>query len=430
MKLAKYKLPTLALLFVLPVFLTACTLADLPVIGSYFESEPEPVTLTYWGLWEDPATMQSLIDQYQEMYPYVTINYDDRSVISLSDHKERVFQRIDSGDVDIVRVHNTWVKPLSGSLSAVPEAYFSVANFQNAFYPVVSDDVLVDGNLYGIPLYFDGLVLVYNKDHFEELGQSNPPTGWEELRSLALALTIKTGDLNDVFERAGIAMGTANNIPHFADIIGLLWAQADVQIPTDLDTKKAKDALSFYLNFAQEDGVWSNDMPDAKTAFATEKLSMLFLPTWGILDLLNANPSLNIGVAPVPQVRPSDPVTWGTYYIEVVPEASANKAEAWRFINFLAEPEQQMALYDKAASAPGRVFGPPYSLVSLSGELTSDPYVGAVIKTAPFAKSNIFADRAGNDEIVRYLLNVVNLVSSEEITEDQALSELKQVTSQ
>ena len=36
----------------------------------------QPVTLTYWGLWESEEIMQPLIEQYAQENPHVTINYE------------------------------------------------------------------------------------------------------------------------------------------------------------------------------------------------------------------------------------------------------------------------------------------------------------------------------------------------------------------
>ena len=228
------KLAAVALLLTLSVTLTACTLQDLPVIGKYLGGgNSGSVTLTMWGLWEKPEVMDVLIKKYQETYPNVTINYEDRSVLNPNDYKDRVFSRANQAlGADIISVHNSWVPALRGELAPVPANIMDVTTFQSTFYPVAADSAIQDGKIYALPLYYDGLVLVYNKDHFAEIGQTTPPTAWEEFRRIALRLRTVSGAKGETLVRAGAAVGTANNIDHFSDILGLMWSQAGGAIPT------------------------------------------------------------------------------------------------------------------------------------------------------------------------------------------------------
>ncbi|KKS20546.1 MAG: Extracellular solute-binding protein, family 1 [candidate division WWE3 bacterium GW2011_GWC1_41_7] len=182
---------TLALLVVLSFALTACTLQDLPVVGKYFGGSGSPasgpVSLTVWGLWEDRDIMEGLILKYQETHENVTITYDDRSILNPRDYKERVLTQISGSlDADVVLVHNSWVPRITANLSPMPSSLMDVNTYKSTFYPVAADSAVVGGNIYAVPFYYDGLVLVYNRDHFDEVGQQEPPTAWEEFRVLAL----------------------------------------------------------------------------------------------------------------------------------------------------------------------------------------------------------------------------------------------------
>ncbi|HXK52382.1 extracellular solute-binding protein [Candidatus Nomurabacteria bacterium] len=384
------------LLPIISLFLAGCTIQDLPVIGGLFGGggkTTEPVTLVFWGLWEDSGVMNVLIQKYQEQNPNVTINYEDRSIMTTVDYKERIFTRSQqSSGIDLALVHNTWVPDLVTLLAPMPKNLMDVSQYTTSYYPVAAQSAVFDGEIYAVPAYYDGLVLVYNKKHFKEIGQNFPPTAWEEFRRLAIELTVRGPD--GELKRGGAAIGTAKNIDHSTDIVGLMMAQAGIAVPEQMDTKPAQDALTFYTNFAKVDKVWSEAMPNATEAFTKEQASMIFVPTWQILDILKAMPNINdVGVAAVPQALIDNPVSWGSFWMYAVPSNSTNSAVAWDFINFLAQPEQQQLYFSEASKI--RAFGPPYSAVSLK-DTVANPYITPVLDSAPFAKSSEIAGRAGN----------------------------------
>lgn len=429
----KNKTITAIFLLLVPLFLTACTLSDIPVVGKYFGAgtggvtKPGvPVSLNMWGLWETPDIMDVLIKNYQTQDSLVTINYEDRSVNNLNDYKSSVFTRLKQGDLpDIVMVHNSWLPFIKEYLQPAPSDVVGAQDFSQRYYPVAIEASVVGSDVYAVPAHHDGLVLVYNKDHFSEIDQVSPPTAWEEFRRVALALTVRTEEEGLV--RAGAAIGSANNIDFFSDIVGLMFAQAGVSVPSGIDSRAAQDALSFYTLFLKSDGVWSDSFPEASKAFSAGKVSMIFIPTWNLLDIVRANPGMNIGVAPVPQAVAENPVSWGSFWMYAVPKSSPNSKAAWKFINFISQDDQQLALFNE--SSKYRPYGAPFSSVTLAsqaGQSASSQYIKPVLNTAPFAKSSVFSARSGNNTEVEALRTAVNAVLSGEITSEQALKTCKE----
>ncbi|KKS31388.1 hypothetical protein A2380_02560 [candidate division WWE3 bacterium RIFOXYB1_FULL_43_24] len=427
------KLILTALIIAIPFLLTACTLQDLPVVGKFFKSggilPGGPVTLNVWGLWENPEVMQELIAKYKETHPNVDIKYDDRSIMKASQYKETLLGRIGQPDVaDVVLVHNTWVPTLKGALAPAPSKVLSGDQYAERYYPVAKDSAVFDGDVYAVPMYYDGIALVYNKKHFEEEGQLSPPTSWEEFRRLAFNLTKR--DEKGVVTRAGAAMGTANNIDFFSDILGVFFAQAGVEVPGGIDSKPARDALAFYVLFSKSDKGWDDTFPEASAAFGQERVSMIFVPSWNLLDILKARPNLQIGVAPVPQATLETPVSWASFWMYAVPAVSPNKDAAWEFINFIAQEDSQLAIFNAAARY--RTYGAPFSMVSLRDQVSTGPYglyLKPILETATYAKTSPFASRAGNDTYVNALKAAVNSVlnSREDIkvASEVALKEAK-----
>jgi ABC-type glycerol-3-phosphate transport system substrate-binding protein len=208
--------------------------------------------------------------------------------------------------------------------------------------------------------------------------------------------------------RAGAAIGTADNVDHFSDILGLMWSQAEVSIPDEIDSGRAQDALTFYTNFAAEDQVWDSSFPEASTAFANGKVSMIFVPSWKILDILEASPSLDIGVAQVPQAVEENPVSWGSFWMEGVSADSTSKRAAWDFLNFLIQQDQQLSYFSQSSNY--RAFGAPYARKDLSDELSLNDYLRPYVMDAPNSMSAEVASRAGNERQVEALRTAVESV--------------------
>jgi ABC-type glycerol-3-phosphate transport system substrate-binding protein len=127
---------------------------------------------------------------------------------------------------------------------------------------------------------------------------------------------------------------------------------------------------------------------------------------------------MKIGVAPIPQAKLDTPVSWASFWMYAVPASGPNKDAAWEFINFLAQEDSQLATF--SAGGRFRIYGAPLPLVSQKDQVSTGPYatfLKPILETAPFAKSSLFAARAGNDTYVNALRDAVNsvIVSNDDI---------------
>jgi len=409
------KFPVICLLLSVSLFLTGCSLADIPLIGGLFGGGgKEAAALTYWGLWESKEVIQPLIDEYVADNPHITIDYQERSFSDLESYKETLLTRLEQDEessIDIMRIHNTWIPELSPFLSALPSSVLSQEDYVNRFYPVALKSARIGEGIYALPLEYDGLVLIYNTEMFREAQIITPPTTWEEFRITASKLTKRdvTGKRIDI---AGAAIGTADNVAHASDILGLMWSQSEVDIPADLNTQAAADALIFYTNFALKDGVWDATFPPSVIAFANQKVAMILAPSWRILDILNLNPTIKLSVAPIPQVPALDggisSITWASFWMEAVSKNSVGSEEAWKFLEWLSRSDQQQKLFSESSKI--RAFGEPYGNKELASSLSVSKYLASVIEGAPYAESSIVAGESGNGPYVDSVLTAIRTI--------------------
>ncbi len=394
------------------LFLRNPSSPSTPSTPSDGQAPGQSVTLEYWGLWEPSTVLDQVFTDFSAANPGVTVNYVQQSP---QDYRERLQSRLSAGTgPDLFRFHNTWVPMLSKELDVLPSSIMSASTYQSTFYPVISSDLSSGNSYFGLPLMIDGLGLYYNKSIFATAGKS-PPTSWEELQQTALNLTIKTGFTID---RAGIALGTADNVDNFSDILGLMLLQngADPANPTD-EAGLAKDALVFYTIFAAgENPVWDDTLPNSTHAFATEKAAMIIAPSWRAHEIADLNPQLDFAIVPLPQLpleAEEQPTTWASYWVEGVSKTSQNKQAAWKLLAYLSTPEVLQQMYHQASNE--RLFGEIFPRVDMASQLTSDPYVGAYVKQASNAVSWPMASRTFdnglNDGVIKYYLDAVNAIN-------------------
>lgn len=376
------------------------------VIPLFGDKEPDHITLNYWGLWEPQSVMQQVIADYQRDNPHVTINYTMQSSKS---YRTRLQSAIQQGQgPDIARIHNTWLPMLKTSLAPAPADLISPQELAD-FYPVIQRDFSSGGSMYALPLMIDGLALYYNQDLLTQVGEE-PPTDWNELRKVAFRLTARNAETG-IIERAGVAVGTTENIDHWSDILGLLMLQNSAD-PSKPNSQEVQDTLSFYTIFTTQDKIWDETQPNSIYAFATGSVAMILAPSWQAQQIEAINPDLNFAVVPAPTLPGAD-IAWATYWAEAVPASSQNQEEAWKFIKFLSSRESLQKLY--TAESQIRGYGEPYPRKSMANLIEGNPIMGAFVSQGPNYESWYLSDRTQdegiNDQISKYYQDAINSIN-------------------
>lgn len=377
-----------------------------PSIPLFSNPEPQgPITLTYWGLWEDDNLIRPLIAEYQSKHPNISINYERKSSVN---YRTRVQTQIREGvGPDVFRIHNSWLPMFQSDLAPAPAEVFTSADYKNMFYPVASDSFIKGNAIYGAPMEIDGLALFINVDMLNGIG-GNPPKNWQEFIDAATKMTVK--DATGI-KTAGAALGTASNVDHWSDILGLLLFQQPSVDLTNVATSQVAEVMRFYTGFVTNPKrkTWDVNLPTSTDMFAEGRLGFYFAPSWRAHELRIANPNLKFKVVPVPQLS-GRTVAWATFWGEVVSSKSKNPLEAWKFVKYLTSSEAEKMAYQEAAKV--RLFGEPYSLVALSAEIAADPIAGAFVQQGPnykfwYLSSRTF-DNGINDEMIKYWEDGIN----------------------
>jgi multiple sugar transport system substrate-binding protein len=371
-----------------------------------FLKASQPVTLTYWGLWESQAIIQPVIDAFEAENPNVKIEYVKQNH---KEYRERLTSAIDRGEgPDVFRFHNTWLYMLRKQIEPAPATVVTGEEVVRDFYPVAVNDLVAGTTVYGLPLMIDGLGLYINDDLFSAAGVV-PPATWGDLEQAVAIITAPTAEARQQgaeLTTAAVALGTAGNVEHVSDIIALLLMQNGASL-TNLTGSEAEEALIYYRKFADQADplyTWNETFDNSILAFANGRVAMILAPSWRAFDIKTVNPSLRFRIFPAPSL-PGNPVTWASYWVEGVSTRSENKSAAWQFVKYLTSAASAQKIFTEASKV--RLFGEPYARRDLANLLTGDPYLAAYISQAENARSFPLASRTWdnglNDQMIEYV---------------------------
>lgn len=405
----KFPIRTLGIVMLLLLVVGGIVFAALRFFNGGASIGSRPVTITYWGLWEQESILAPVIRDFQSKYPNITVEYKKENH---REYRQRLQTQLQQGTgPDAFRFHTMWVAMLKDDIEPLPADSISPDTVQASYYPVVAQDLVGGTTVWGLPVGIDGLGLYVNEELFQKAGVT-VPASYEDLITLVPQLTVKDGE---TIVTSAIALGTTNNIEHVSDILALMFMQNGASL-TDLSTPLAEEVAVFYRKFATPSDplyTWNEQMDNSVAAFASGRVAMMIAPSWRAFEVATLNPDLLFRIEPVPQL-PGTTVTWASYWAEGVARKSQHKSEAAAFITYLTSREGVTAMYTQAAKE--RLFGEPYALVELGSQLQDDQYVGAYIKQAPYARSFPLAsnthDGGINDRMNKYLLDAVNSIAA------------------
>lgn len=391
------------------------------VVNKKTKDAMEPITLTYWRVFDGPDAFQEIIAKYKALHPFITIEYKK---LRYSEYEAELLNALaeDRGP-DIFSIHNTWIRKYESKLAPMPEtttmAYpvtkgtikkevvpelrinnsLTLKELKDNFVDVVSQDVLLpNGKIYGLPLSVDTLAMFYNKDLFNNAGISQVPQYWNK-EFLQDVKKLSKQDPKKGLIQSGAALGGSTNINRFSDILSVLMMQNGAVMADDnnqiafnlvpsfgtsANYNPGLEALRFYTDFSnpvKESYTWNSDLPNSLDMFISGNLAIMFSYSYDLATIKAQAPKLNFSIAKLPQIEGNPPtnINFANYWVEVVSKKSKHQNEAWDFIQFITEEEQVKGYLEKTKR--------PTALRSLVAKQRTDNEIGVFADQVLTAKS-------------------------------------------
>ena len=270
-------------------------------------------TMVIWDYKNEKAAYDPVILAYQKM-KNIKVQYVVKDPNSYLEDTVNAMAAGNGPDVWIVpanilpQYHDKLYPMPAGGFADPDNKKNDLEVYKDSYPPVVTQDNVINNQIYGVPLTIDSLKLFVNQDlankALNEYLQTHPnidisamsntisnPTIWDDVVTADHIITTKTakGDIS----RSAIALGTSDNIPAATDILTALMMQNGAKMVTDdLGTAQfntsqnlfgkiqypGTKALEFYTSFSNPKNAnytWNSKMGNARRAFAEGKVAML-----------------------------------------------------------------------------------------------------------------------------------------------------------
>ncbi len=388
------------------------------VLSNIGVGQQQTATLQFWGTFDDAKSYDSAISAFEQQNPGIHIVYRQ---FNFEDYEKQLIDSFAAGaGPDIWLMHNTWlpkhgdkIQPLLQTMQGQKTQPLTFKDFQDQFVDVAVGDLALGGEIYALPVYVDTLALYYNKDIFNTLGITTPPSTWDEFNDDVEKITAIDDKGN--ITRSAAAIGTARNINRSTDILSLLMLQSGVKM-TDAEHTSAtfsravegvsvgETSVQYYADFANPSKkvyTWNDQQHYSIDAFAEGNAAMMFNYSHQIPVLRSKSPRLNFAAAPMPQISgASSAVNFANYWAPTVSKQSKNPVAAWKFLVYLS-------------SNPGASFylnstGRPAARRDLIELQKTDPDLGTFAAQSLTARSWYQVDNSAIETIFADMIDEVN----------------------
>lgn len=431
------------------------------------EDLKKPITLNWWGVWENESNIQTLIAAYQATHKNIKINYRR---FRWNEYQKQLDLAFRSDQVpDIFSLPSSWLLAYQNTLAPMPDSVtlpvvtesgglqksesVSVQTFkmptltdlETKFVDVVSNDAILpeissssssstSRKIFGLPLSLDVLGLYINRSVTDAAGVAKIPADWTTFRDNVKKITrLRAGGFNnkpsEQFLVNGAALGTADNTNNAPEIYTLLVLQSGGHVidfagrgaalnrsrDNQNDYYPGEAALRFYTDFANPQTdvyTWNDQQGGSVEAFAQGRVGYLLGYLYHRNQILEQNPGLKITIVPVPDLGGAH-LTMANYWLQTVSKrASAdNQAAAWHFLSTISLTPDIVKNYLKTS-------GGLTALRSLVEEQANDEIL------QPFAKQVLTAKSwyKGYDELTAE--NIIKTAIKETLANNSSLKDI------
>jgi multiple sugar transport system substrate-binding protein len=367
-------------------------------------------SITVWDYYGSATPIKPAVEEFRKLHPDIKVNYQ---AIDYETIQDKFSVAVSSGSApDVATLDMTWIptyasKGLLADVSEISGGELNGSPIEDQYSKGALEAMSYDEKYVTMLYDFDAYALYYRADKLKEKGIA-VPKDWEQFRAAADQLVEKDSSgkpekyafqvLPDTFHYDQFLLQNEGSL------LNSDWTEAA------LDSPAGEGALEFFKGFL-EDGsglYWGKDQGDSTglPGIKDERIGM-FLNGPYMMGVLKDGVPEQKGdwkVAPAPVGLQEGSYLGGTGL--TIPVNAGDPEDAWTFVQFLLQKQQQLGVYTDAGAAPAT------EAALNSPELNKpDPFFGgekpfAVFRQAlasatpfPYVKSWTQIDRAVEDGV-------------------------------
>ena len=319
-----------------------------------------------FGLGDEIATVR--VNEFKEQYPEVTLNLSEGSL----DRQQLLTAVVSGNPPDLIYTNRDDLSTYAtrGAIVPLDECVADMDIDLSQYRETALNQVTVGDQVYGIPEFFNTIVLILNNDALAEAGLTPDDVStadWESLSEVNDQLTkVENGQLERI--------GFDPKLPGFFP----LWVRANGgQLLSDdgrtamINSPEAVEALEYAVSLLEAAGgnqeatafrdTW--DSFGADNEYAADQIAAKPMEQWYVNVLADASPDVNITVKPFTD-RQGNPLTFATGNTWAIPRGAQNPEAACAFMKTMTDPASWAAASQTRAdqrAADGQTFTGVYT---------------------------------------------------------------------
>jgi multiple sugar transport system substrate-binding protein len=316
------------------------------------KNQPTQTELTFWAMGAEGEQIEKLLPEFEEKYPDIKVSV--QSIPWSLAHEKLLTAFAGNSNPDVCQLGNTWI-PEFQAIDALLELDSLVSRSntveKESYFQGVWDTNVLGKRIWGIPWYVDTKLLFYRTDILDEVGYRQPPRTWKEwleashkIKNLAHRKYAVFFSLlfNDFFIPLILVINNDGKFLKENDCYGAF------------DDPATLEAFRYYLSFFEQ-GLATRSMtefPNIYQGFAEGNFSMTVTGPWNVGAIRRRTPELSgkWSTAVMPVKKNGLSLAGGASL--VIFKNSKHPEAAWKWIEFLSQPETQLEFFRLTKDLP------------------------------------------------------------------------------
>ena len=312
----------------------------------------------FWAMGREGEEVQQLVLEFERRHPDVHVRV--QQIPWGAAHEKLLTAYVGGAMPDVFQAGNTWLPELValGALEPLDERLARWPTLDRGdYFPGILDTNVIEGATYAVPWYVDTRLLFYRSDVLADAGSPEPPRTWTAWTDAMMRVKERVGP-----ERYAILLPLREWQPPV--ILALQRGASllrDGARYGDFQSPPVRAAFEFYLDLFRRglapragDTALANLYQD----FARGYFSLYISGPWNIGEFarrLPADLADRWTTAPLPAPGDGYPgVSLAGGASLAVSRGSDRKDAAWKLVEFLSQPAQQVRFYRLTGDLPAR----------------------------------------------------------------------------